>query len=136
MGKNYKDAKDNGNCTKDKDGNSVDIVTNPEKVATDSALAWCTSAFFWKKNVHDDRCTSTCDLGNTISAINGDQECATGSEFTEAHRESAQNRFCYFAAFYYSYSNGKWPDDDDTCIDNLDDKRDGSTAGGASCKSW
>merc|ERR1719242_712613 len=78
--KNYQLAKDGG-CTKDESGNSVDIVKNPEKVASDTALAWCTSAVFWKREVHDDRCKgttaskTTCDLGNTISAINGDQEC-------------------------------------------------------------
>lgn len=122
--KNYVDARDNGKCNTDKDGKAVDIVKNPELVETDQTLAWCTSAFFWKKNVHDDRCSSTCDMGNTISAINGDQECKTGSKFTDAHAEAAQNRWCYFASFYDSYSDGKsWPDDDDTCINNLDEKR-------------
>jgi len=134
--KNYQDAKDGG-CDKDENGNSVDIVKNPEKVASDTALAWCTSAYFWKKNVHDDRCTTTCDLGMTISAINGNQECTGGSEFSAAHAEAAQNRFCYFAAFYYSYSGGTWPDTDSTCISNLAKKRsDSSTNNGATCASW
>jgi len=138
--KNYQLAKDGG-CTKDESGNSVDIVKNPEKVASDTALAWCTSAIFWKREVHDDRCKgttaskTTCDLGNTISAINGDQECEYGANFTEAHRESAQNRFCYFAAFYDSYSN-KWPEDDTTCISDLSKKRSDNTHNGRSCESW
>jgi len=143
--KNYQDAKDTGGCTKDENDNEVDIVKNPEKVASDTVLAWCTSAFFWKKNVHDDRCKTTCDLGNTISAINGDQECESGSQFKNAtdpsveahHREAAQNRFCYYSAFYYSYSGGKWPDTDSTCISDLAQKRtDNPGCNGYCCKSW
>jgi len=46
--KNYVDANANGGCKNEK-GNSVDIVENPEEVATDENLAWCTLAYFWKK---------------------------------------------------------------------------------------
>jgi len=124
---NYQNASDYGHCKEDSKGNAVDIVDDPDKVATDSVVSWCTSAFFWKKNVHDDRCQDGCDLGNTIAAINGDQECEAGAEFTEKHREAAQNRWCYFAAFYDSYTKSKggaeWADDDDVCIKDLALKR-------------
>ena len=46
-----------------------------------------------------------------------------------------QNRFCYFAAFYDSYSN-KWPEDDTTCISDLSKKRSDNTHNGRSCESW
>jgi len=142
---NYVGARDYGHCNEDKDGKEVDIVDEPEKVAEDEVLAWCTSAYFWKKNVHDDRCKSTCDLGMTISAINGDQECDQPSTTRRRrrrapdteHREAAQNRWCYFAAFYYSYTESlgtqKWPDDDETCITDLDAKREDKQA---TCKEW
>merc|ERR1711956_189894 len=45
---NYKDAKAGG-CNKDASGGTVDIVDDPGKVATDDTLAWCTTAYFWKK---------------------------------------------------------------------------------------
>merc|ERR1712153_206638 len=63
--KNYKDASEAG-CTKDFNGNSVDIVKNPELVEDDEVLAWCTAAVYWKKNVHGDRCP------------NGSKSCNTG----------------------------------------------------------
>jgi len=131
---NYQNASDYGHCKEDSKGKAVDIVDDPDKVATDSVVSWCTSAFFWKKNVHDDRCQDGCDLGNTIAAINGDQECEAGAEFTEKHREAAQNRWCYFAAFYDSYTKSKggaeWADDDDVCIKDLALKRE---CGGEIC---
>merc|ERR1711988_1724714 len=47
---NYVKAKNDGGC------NSADIVKNPNKVATDTSLAWCTAAYYWKVAVHQDRC--------------------------------------------------------------------------------
>jgi len=127
---NYQEAKDFG-CDK---GGKVDIVDDPGQVATDDELAWCTAAYFWKKKVHDDRGCPACDLGATISAINGDQECETGANFTETNRKKAQNRWCYYAAFYRSYAD-KWPNDDNNCISDLDNNRDWSIAAGT-CKDF
>merc|ERR1712107_140783 len=109
-------ARDSGKCNKDANGNSVDIVKNPEKVVNDDTLAWCTAAYFWKKSVQDDRCP--CDMGNTIDAINP-MECNN-----KKHEEEAQRRFCYYKAFYESYaSTTLWKGDvDKNCIDNLDKK--------------
>jgi len=118
---NYVKARDYGHCNEDEYGNEVDIVEEPEKVAEDEVLAWCTAAHFWKVEVHDDRCVidedgHTCSMGNTIDAINGDQECGTTNE----DKEEPKNRFCYFAAFYDSYTTSLgekiWPDTDGDCI--------------------
>jgi len=118
---NYKGAKDGG-CDKDDQGKTVNIVDDPEKVATDDTLAWCTTAFFWKTKVHDDRGCPSCDLGATIHAINAAQECEGGNEFSETNRKKAQNRWCYYAAFYRAYAN-EWPNDDTNCIPDLSKNR-------------
>jgi len=103
-------------CTTDSAGNSVDIVANPELVASDEKLAWCTAAYYWKVAVHDDRCTSGCDMGNTISAINGALECGTDGN------AEAQRRFCFYKDFYESYADTTLYWSDDVCITDLDAK--------------
>jgi predicted chitinase len=112
--KNYKAIKDAGKCKTDSAGNSVDIVANPEKVASDEKLAWCTAAYYWKTAVHDDRCKDGCDMGNTISAINGALECGTDGN------AEAQRRFCFFKDFYESYADTTLYWSDNVCITDLD----------------
>jgi len=111
--KNYKAAKDAGKCTTDTAGNDVDIVANPEKVAIDETLAWCTAAHYWKVAVHDDRCKNGCDMGNTISAINGALECKDGNK-------EAQRRFCFYKKFYESYASTTLYWHDTVCVKDLD----------------
>jgi len=116
--KNYKDASEAG-CTKDFNGNSVDIVKNPELVEDDEVLAWCTAAVYWKKNVHGDRCpngSKSCDMGNTISAINGALECGEDS----AHKEQAQRRFCFYRHFHEAYKHERMYWADSVCFKGLD----------------
>jgi predicted chitinase len=96
---NYEAAKDT--CKTDDSGNTVDVVTNPVKIESSENLAWCTAAYYWKKNVQDDRCN--CDLGMTIDAINGDLECKAHKD-KDTHNEEAKNRYCYFKKFYEEYS--------------------------------
>lgn len=111
---NYYKAYNNGGC------DAEDIVKNPGKVATNTALAWCTAAYYWKTSVHLDRCPnggSSCDLGNTIHAINGAQECGANA----AHKDEARNRYCYYAKFYKSYTDiDPWADS--VCISDLGQK--------------
>lgn len=122
--KNYKEAKEEGNCTEDSHGNTVDIVADPGKVGEDEALAWCATAFYWKKNVHDDRCKSGCEMGNTINAINADRECSNGDEDPKDGKAKAQRRFCHYRTFYDTYTEGLHLVDqaDSICISDLDGK--------------
>jgi len=114
--KNYKEIVDAGKCNKDRYGKPVDIVVNPEKVATDETLAWCTAAYYWKNSVHDDRCKNGCDMGNTIDAINGPLECH------DDHPEHAQRRFCFYKNFYESYASTTVYWHDKVCVKDLDAK--------------
>merc|ERR1712150_10347 len=82
-------------------GNTVDIVADPDQILSSENLAWCTAAWYWKVNVQDDRCP--CDLGMTIDAINGKEECASHAN-KESHSEESKNRYCYFKKFYEEYS--------------------------------
>jgi len=116
---NYYNAYSKGGC------NSVDIVKNPSNVASDSTLAWCTTAYFWKTAVHLDRCKlggASCDLGNTIHAINGAKECGANAP----HKAEARSRYCYYGKFYKSYT-GSDPWADSVCISDLGSKYDSNT---------
>jgi predicted chitinase len=115
--KNYVDAKDNGGCDKDDNDNTVNIVEDPDQVATQKSLAWCTAAYYWKTAVHLDRCKKggeDCDMGNTIHAINAKQECGANAE----HKDAARTRYCFYAKFYKKYS-GETPWADSACISDL-----------------
>merc|ERR1711956_167317 len=88
--------------------NTYDIVNDPDKVVTDEDTAWCATAWFWYTNVNKDRCDKArdgkreCEMGNTIDAINGKQECTTtcGAE--------PKNRFCYYKKFYEKFPARLW----------------------------
>lgn len=111
---NYAKAYTCGGC------DSKNIVVNPDEVASSKALSWCTTAYYWRTAVHLDRCPNggeSCDLGNTIHAINAEQECGANA----AHKAEARQRYCYYAKFYKSYSDiDPWADS--VCISDLGQK--------------
>jgi len=120
---NYKEIKEAGICTKDgaDPPNIVDIVANPDRVATDETLAWCTAAYYWKHNVHDNRCLNgKCDLGNTIHAINGALECKANGK-PPKKSEPSKRRFCYYKRFRESYESTTVDWADAVCSDDLAD---------------
>lgn len=88
---NYRDAFQNGGCNLDVNGQHANIENNPDLVGMDEKLAWCTAGYYWRTNVHEDRCMAGCNMGNTIHAINV-QECDK-ELFTYTYEEHAEKQF-------------------------------------------
>ena len=47
------------------------LLNNPEQVATNDAMSWDVSYWFWSANVHDKAGVQQGNFGKTIKAING-----------------------------------------------------------------
>ena len=85
---NYKDA---GEAL------DLDLLGNPDLVATDGVVTWQAALWFWMK--YDGSAKGTChdaiakgDFGQTINIINGGLECFQGND-------AASQRIAYYKAF-------------------------------------
>ena len=76
----------------------IDLLNNPERVATDSAVAFMSALWFWmtaqppKSSCHD--AIRTSGFGSTINIINGGLECGKGQTSPQA-----QNRITLYKRF-------------------------------------
>jgi predicted chitinase len=93
----------------------IDLLNNPELVATDSAISFATGLWFWmtsqspKPSCHD--AIRNSGFGMTIFIINGGLECGAGA--SPVGREQAQKR----ANFYQNFCQrlGVSPGDNLSC---------------------
>ena len=72
---NYKDAGD---------ALGLDLLNNPDLVASDPGVAWATAFWFWNTYV-----PHGADFGDTIRVINGPLECDGGNPAQVASRVNA-----------------------------------------------
>ena len=61
------------------------LLNNPEQVATNDAMSWDVSYWFWSANVHDKSGVQQGNFGRTIHAINS-RECDSGNQHLARRR--------------------------------------------------
>jgi predicted chitinase len=85
------------------DAIGVDLLNNPDKVATDATIAWKTALHFWMTSTGAGSMTahtgitctsSSCGFGQTIRTINGSLECDGKNPSAVQSRVNAYKRFC------------------------------------------
>lgn len=80
------------------DAIGVDLLNNPDQVATDGSIAWRTATYFWNHKTSGQPRTSHAVMvggggfGETIRIING-MECDGGNPAAVAHRVSLYEHF-------------------------------------------
>lgn len=62
------------------------LLKDPDQVAKDEKVAWATSLWFWKKNVHTAPGVTDGKFGATTKAINGGLECGNGPNVAKARK--------------------------------------------------
>jgi hypothetical protein len=85
------------------DAIGVDLLNNPDRVATDATVAWKTAVHFWMTNPGPNVRTahagitcsdSWCGFGQTIRSINGSLECDGRNPGAVESRVSKYRQFC------------------------------------------
>ena len=72
------------------------LLRNPEQVATNDEIAWSTTFWYWKKNVHSAPGVQNGQFGSSTNAINGFLECR-GSNSDKARKRFEIYKKCLLA---------------------------------------
>jgi len=82
------------------------LLANPEKVATDDAVAWDTAFWFWSTRVHGQPGVAAGQFGATIKAINGGWECGTAPK-----SDNGKKRFQLYKNIFKTFKLSGNPDE-------------------------